>query len=157
MDLLINFIIWFFLGAFLILLISFTVYQKSYAFIKLNKKEKLSGNKKTIGLFFTTLIISLMLCFVTCFDISFFKDQIQVYLWNVFLINLLLVFFLSLFDALFIDLFILMIWKPKILNIPQNRPAIDFMKQHIKIQFSYGWIYKIMLALLGASIYIISR
>jgi hypothetical protein len=70
-------------------------------------------------------------------------------------LNLLLAAFLSAFDALFIDYFILLVWRPSFLAGKEEFPARERMLRHIKLQFSYGWIYKVALALIAAGLAVV--
>lgn len=65
-------------------------------------------------------------------------------------LNLGLAAVLSLFDALFIDLFLLVVWRPPWLNLPEGQPTRESMLRHIKLQFTAGWIFKIPRAIVGA-------
>ena len=65
-------------------------------------------------------------------------------------INLLLIALLSLFDALFIDYFILVVWRPAFLRLPAGQPTRAAMSRHIRLQFSAGWIFKVPIAVIAA-------
>lgn len=145
-----NIVIFFIIGDILILLLSFLIYgkiQKKYDIDKNNKKIKLY--KKLLSIFI--LISSSSLIFL--FDyFTFYKSGINNFV-TILLFNILLVFLISLFDALFIDLFILVYWKPKFLNIDKDKPSLDYMKKHIFLQFTFGWIFKIVIAIIGIGLY----
>lgn len=68
--------------------------------------------------------------------------------------NLILVLILVLYDSLFIDLFMLGVWKPRFLNIPED-VTLKSMKYHIKKTFILGWIIVVPLIMFGSAIYIL--
>ena len=70
-------------------------------------------------------------------------------------INLGLVALLSLFDALFIDYFVLLVWRPAILRMSAGQPTRAAMMQHIRRQLTAGWIFKVPIAFLGAVLAVI--
>jgi len=57
-----------------------------------------------------------------------------------------------LYDSFFIDLYVLGIWRPKILNIPKEL-TIESMKYHVKKQFTIGWLIVIPIVIFSSLIY----
>ncbi len=51
---------------------------------------------------------------------------------------------LSLFDALFIDYFLLLVWRPAVLKLPEGQPT-----RNVRLQLVKGWIFIVPIALLG--------
>lgn len=98
----------------------------------------------------TVMILTLMISFITIFDLWILPGESYSCLSLIFL-NLVLVALLSLFDALFIDLFLLVIWRPSFLRLTEGLPTRDSMLRHIKLQFTLGWIFKVPIAVLAAA------
>lgn len=92
----------------------------------------------------------MMVSFVSVFDLWVLRDT-PYPLGYLFLITLILIFCISLFDALFIDYFTLLKWRPKFLKLPEGQPTQSYIISHIKKQFTFGWIYKIIIAVLGVA------
>jgi hypothetical protein len=76
---------------------------------------------------------------------------------SIFALNLLLITLLSLFDALFIDYFLLLVWRPAFWRLPEGQPTRDRMMHHIRAQFTLGWLFKVPIALLAAGLSIVLR
>jgi hypothetical protein len=137
-------------GAVLFLLISFTIYRKSY-YYKKAQAEAEGGQPPTKKSLLVTLLILLVMVFsIAGFDYWILSDVALSYTYLL-LLNLGLITTLSLFDALFIDLFTLLVWRPKFFNLTEGQPTREQMVRHIKVQFTKGWIFKIPLALLAAA------
>ena len=105
-------------GAVLMLVLSFTVYRKSY-YYKKAQAEMASAVKKPgiLSRLVTLMILLSMILFFAIVDLWISSGESYTFVFlSVF--NLLLVALLSLFDALFIDLFLLVIWRPALLCLP---------------------------------------
>jgi hypothetical protein len=145
-----KFLVTFLIGAFLLLVLSFTIYRRSYYYQKAQAEAAGSDQKPGIlSRVITVGFLLVMVTFVVLFDRWVSPDGgFGFYLG----LNFLLVSLLSLYDALFIDWFMLVLWRPAVLNLPPGEPTRERMKQHIKLQFTKGWIFKGLIFVLGAGI-----
>lgn len=133
------------------LVLSFTVYRKSYYYKK--AKAEMVGVAEKPGILsrlVTLLILFSMILFFALADLWIsFGDSYT--FWFLSALNLVLVALLSLFDALFIDFFLLVVWRPALLHLPEGQPTRDSMMRHIKLQFTAGWLFKVPIAFLSAA------
>jgi hypothetical protein len=141
------------IGAVLMLVLSFTVYRKSYYYKK--TQAEMLGVKQKPGIqsrIVTLMILVGMILILAVVDlwISSGKSYSFGFMFG---LNLLLIVILSLYDALFIDVFILLVWRPAILRLPEGQPTQDLMMRHIKMQFTAGWLFKLPIALLSAGLW----
>ena len=138
-------------GAVLMLVLSFTVYRKSY-YYKKAEAEMLDVAEKPgiLSRLVTAMIFLAMILFFAVVDLWISSGESYSFAFlSVF--NLLLAALLSLFDALFIDYFVLVAWRPALLRLPEGQPTRDSMLRHIKLQFTAGWLFKVPIALLAAA------
>ena len=141
------------IGAVLMLTLSFTIYRKSYYYQK--AKTEAEGVKSKPGLLsrlITLLILLAMVGFFTLFDLWISSSGSHTFI-RFFSFNLLLIISLSLFDAVFIDYFLLVVWRPGILRLPDGQPTREAMLRHIKKQFTAGWIFMLPIAFFSASLF----
>ena len=149
-SLVLKFFVMFFIGALSMLVISFSFYRKSYFYKKSQAKDK--AGKPGLSSYLVTLTILLMfVASLFLFDLWISTDRVFSFFQYAGL-NLLLAALLSAFDALFIDYFILLVWRPSFLKSPEGFPTRAKMLRHIKLQFSLGWIFKIGIAVLAAGL-----
>lgn len=150
-GLMLKFFFTFILGAILMLVLSFTIYRKSYYYKKsvadVDKSVKKPG---ILSRLITVMILISMISFFTIFNLWVLSGESYSYIFLIFL-NLALVALLSLFDALFIDFFLLVIWRPPLLRLPEGLPTRDSMLRHVKLQFTFGWIFKVPIAIFAAT------
>ena len=137
-------------GAVLLFVLSFTVYRKSYYYQK--AQAEMLGVAQKPGVLSRLVTVGMMLSMILFFafvDLWISPDVSHSFVL-IFAVNLLLITLLSLFDALFIDYFVLLIWRPAFWRLPEGQPTRDRMMRHIKVQFTVGWLFKIPIALLAA-------
>lgn len=149
--LLFKFLVTFVMGSFLMVLLSFTIYRRSYYYMK--AKEQINPTSKKPGILsrlVTVMILLMMVVFLSLFNLWLLLDTPYSFGY-LFLITLILIFCISLFDALFIDYFMLLKWRPKLLKLPEGQPTKTYMISHIKKQFTFGWIFKIIIAILAVA------
>jgi hypothetical protein len=142
-------------GAVLMLVLSFTVYRRSYYYKR--AKAEMGGVADKPGILsrlVTLMILLAMILFFSFVDLWISSGESYTFVF-LFALNLLLVALLSLFDALFIDLFLLVIWRPALLRLPEGQPTRDSMLRHIKLQFTAGWLFKVPIAVLSAAFSIV--
>jgi hypothetical protein len=138
-------------GAVLMLVLSFTVYRKSYYYKKAKAEAVDVGERPGIlSRLVTLLILFSMILFFALADLWMSFGASYTF-WYLSALNLVLIALLSLFDALFIDLFLLVIWRPALLQLPEGQPTRDSMMRHIKLQLTAGWLFKVPIAFLGAA------
>ena len=134
------------------LVLSFTVYRRSYYFKK--AEAEMHGVQHKPGFLsriVTMVILLMMIVFFVVID--FWIASPELHSFTFFLIfNLLLAGCLSLFDALFIDTFVLVIWRPAVLRLPEGKPTREQMARHVRKQLTVGWIAKLVIALLAAAV-----
>jgi hypothetical protein len=139
-------------GAVLMLLLSFTVYRQSYYYKKTMAEAGRTGEKPgTRSRMVTLAILLAMVLFIALFDLWILDSRTRS-LAFLCALNLGLVALLSLFDGLFIDLFVLTSWRPALLRLPEGEPTRESMLRHLKVQFTAGWIFKVPIAVLGAAL-----
>ena len=145
----------FVVGAVLMLALSFTVYRKSYYYKKAEAEMLGIAEKPSIlSRLVTAMILLAMILFFAVVDLWISSGESYSFVFlSVF--NLLLAALLSLFDALFIDYFELVAWRPALLHLPEGQPSRDSMLRHIKLQFTVGWLFKVLIALLAAVLSIV--
>jgi len=151
MNIVWKFLVAFAAGAVLMLVISFTVYRKSYHYKKAMSEAGLGEEPGLLSRFVTAAFVLVTILFMALFDLWVAAGEARSF-WFLSALNLGLVALISLFDALFIDYFLLVVWRPAILRLPEGRPTRDSMLKHIKIQFTAGWIFKVPIAVLGAAL-----
>ncbi len=138
-------------GAVLMLVLSFTIYRRSYYFKR--AEAEMQGTEHKPGLLsrlVTLAILLAMILFFALVDLWVSYDGLQSF--AILLgYNLLLIGSLSVFDALFIDFFLLVIWRPAFLGLPEGQPTREAMISHIKRQMTAGWIVKVLIALLATA------
>jgi hypothetical protein len=127
-------------GAVLMLVLSFTVYRKSYYYKK--------AEAEMLGIAEKPRILSRLVTAIILLAMILFFAFLSVF-------NLLLAALLSLFDALFIDYLLLVAWRPALLRLPEGQLTRDSMLRHIKLQFTAGWLFKMLIALLAAAFSIV--
>jgi hypothetical protein len=144
-------------GAVLMLALSFTVYRKSYYYKRAQAEMADAAEKPgVLGRLVTLAILFSMILFFVIVDLWIASGGSYTFiLLSGF--NLALVALLSLFDALFIDLFLLVVWRPALLQLPEGQPTRDSMLRHIKLQFTAGWLFKVPIAVLAAVFAIVLR
>jgi hypothetical protein len=98
----------------------------------------------------TVLIFVLMVLFFVLFDLWISADASYSFEYLV-VSNLVLAILLSLFDALFIDYLLLLSWRPAVLHLPQGMPTREWMHRHMRVQFTVGWLFTTLIAVLGAA------
>jgi hypothetical protein len=138
------------LGAVFMFALSFTIYRKSYYYKK--AQAKVNGKAEKPGILsrlVTLMILLVMILFVILFDLWISTKELYSFAFLA-AMNLLLVTLLSLFDALFINYFLLLIWRPAFLRLPEGQPTRASMLCHIKLQFTAGWIFKVPIAVIAA-------
>lgn len=139
-------------GAALLVLISFTIYRKSHYYRKAQAEASGSAEEKGKGGWIVTVgILLFMVGFLVLFDL-WIRPQVGGFFHILAGCTLLLVLFLSAFDAFFIDSFLLIVWRPRILRLPDGFPTVESMRRHVALQFSKGWIFKVPIALTAAVI-----
>jgi len=140
------------IGALLLLIVSFTIYPKSYFYKKMAVENGRSGDKPGLGSYLVTILIfACAIALFVLFDIWLLSDNPYPFI-ALSIHNLVLAFLLSIFDAFFIDHLILLVWRPKFLNLPPGLPTRAAMARHIRVQFSLGWIFLVAIALSSAGL-----
>jgi hypothetical protein len=144
-------------GAVLMFVLSFTVYRKSYYYQK--AQAEMLGVARKPGVLSRLVTIGIMLTMILFFALVdlWISTNVSYSFWSIFVLNLLLIALLSLFDALFIDYFLLLVWRPAFWQLPEGQPTRDQMMRHIKVQFTLGWLFKVPIALLAAGLSIVLR
>ena len=137
-------------GAMLMLLLSFTIYRQSYYYKKTMAEAGIAGKPATRSRLVTVAILLAMILSLALFDLWVLSGETHSFVFLAAL-NLGLVALLSLFDALFIDFFLLVVWRPALLHLPNGQPTRDSMVRHMKRQFTAGWLFKVPMAVLGAA------
>lgn len=139
-------------GAILMLLLSCSVYRRSYYYKKaMAEADGVAREPSRWSRIVTLGILLIMILFIALFDLWIFSGEERTFV-VLSALNLGLVALLSLFDALFIDLYLLLVWRPALLGLPEGQPTRDSMLRHIRRQFTSGWVFKVPIAVLGAAL-----
>lgn len=142
----------FVLGAVLMVLLSFTIYRQSYFYKKARAEARGLEEKPGMGSRLVTVAIALaMVLFFVLFDLWLPPPASNPFV-TFSALNLLLAALLSLFDALFIDYFLLLVWRPALLRLPEGQPTRPAMMRHIRAQFTRGWVFVALIALPAAAL-----
>lgn len=152
MSILFKFLIAWGVGAVLMLALSFTIYRQSY-YYKKAKAESLGVAERPgiLSRLVTVAILFAMILFLTLVDLWVASPERYAF-GSLLVFNLALVTLLSLFDAVFIDYVLLVVWRPPMLRLTEGLPTRDAMSRHIKLQFTVGWVFKVPIALLAAGL-----
>lgn len=148
---------WKFLGAFLIgsllmIVLAFTVYRRSYYYQKARAEAGIGPEKPGLRSRVVTLLLLLaMILFFVLVDLWLLPDAPATF-WFLAAFNLALIALISMFDALFIDYYLLLVARPAVLRLPEGQPTREAMKRHVRLQFTKGWFFKIPIALLAAAV-----
>jgi hypothetical protein len=120
-------------GAILLFVLSFTVYRKSYYYQK--AQAEMLGVARKPGILSRLVTIGIMLSMILFFAFVdlWISPHVSYSFVLIFVLNLLLIMLLSLFDALFIDYFLLLVWRPAFWQLPEGQPTQDRMMHHIKV------------------------
>jgi len=147
-----NIIIWFLIGACLLNIITIGVFRSGLVY-KSRKKDGTLKKKMSFKGFLSFLImLILVLLFFLIFDYFVFRNTEQIkYIW-VLLMNFLLLLLLDFYDAFIIDILVLTKWKPGFLKLSEELTP-DSMRFHIKKQFTVGWSIKLPLILLSSAVF----
>lgn len=152
MNILFKFLGAFIAGAGLLLGLSFTIYRKSYYYKKAMAEAGLGEKPAARSRLVTAAMMFAMIAFFALFDLWVVSGEARSFVFLAAL-NLGLIAFLSLFDALFTDYFVLVVWRPACLHMPEGQPTRESMLRHIKLQLTAGWIFKVPIAILGATLF----
>ena len=152
MNIILNIIIWFLIGACFLNIITLYVFRTGLVY-KSRKKDGTLKKKMSIKGFLSFLImLILILIFFLAFDYFVFRDIGQIkYIW-VLSVNLVLLLLLDLYDAYVIDFLVLTKWRPGFLKLSEELTP-DSMRFHIKKQFTAGWVIKIPLILISSILF----
>jgi hypothetical protein len=139
-------------GAILMLVLSFTFYRRSYYFKK--AEAKMQGTEHKPGLLSRLVTLTILIVMILFFVlVDLWISSAGLHSFAILLgYNLLLIGSLSVFDAMFIDFFMLVIWRPAFLGLPEGQPTRESMMLHIKKQLTTGWIVKVPIALLATAL-----
>jgi hypothetical protein len=77
--------------------------------------------------------------------------QIELEFWPVFWLDLALIMILIVYDTLVIDWWVIGIWRPVFLQLPETMNKTE-MKEHIRRSFFVAPIFGVLLALVSAAI-----
>ena len=150
-TIIINLLIWFLIGAFLLNLIVFLVYTTGMVHTAREKDGTLKKKMSLKGLLAMLGMLLLILLFIQGFDYTTFRNVDPLRFSDILIANTILILLLVFYDSFFIDLFVLGKWRPGFLNIPEEL-TLESMKQHVKKQFTLGWLIVVPLILLSALI-----
>jgi hypothetical protein len=84
-------------------------------------------------------------------DFGLVQNEISLRFGNLFLLNYGVYLILFLFDTLFIDGFVIAVWRPKFLNLPEAMGK-ESMKSHILVSIPVGLLIGAVLALISTTI-----
>ncbi len=152
MNIIINIIIWFFIGACLLNIIVLAGFRTGIVYKSRRQDGTLKQKMPFTGVLSFLIMLTLILMFFLAFDYFTFRDLEQIkYIW-VLLMNLSLLLILDFYDAFIIDIFVLTKWRPGFLKLSDELTPAS-MKFHIKKQFTAGWIIKLPLLIICSTIF----
>ena len=111
-------------------------------------KDKIPASGK---LAMTILPISYLILQVFANYFSLVREDIILNYWNLFLLNYAIYLILFLFDTFFIDGFVLTVWRPAFLQLP-DAMGKESMKKHILISIPFGLVIGALLTLISTAI-----
>ena len=147
-----NIILWFLIGAFLLNIIVYAVYKTGIVHSARQKDGTLRKVQTLKGFISMICMLLLVIIFVVLFDYITFDKTGNISFIDLTITNFFLILLLVLYDSFFIDIFVLGIWKPKVLNIPKEL-TIESMKYHVKKQFTMGWLIVIPVIFICSLVY----
>ncbi len=145
----INLLIFFFIGCFLLLLLTFIVYKTRAVHKTRDSTGQLKTKQSITGLLIMFAVAALIILFFVLFGIFSFQINCgfpEKVLWIGVLMSALV-----LFDSFFVDLLLIGKIRPSFLNIP-SETTIDTMKEHVKKTFTVGLIFIIPIVVISAGI-----
>ncbi len=149
---LLHIFLWFFIGAFLLNIIVYYVYKTGLVHSTRQKDGTLKKRQTLRGVISMICMLFLIIIFIVSFDYKTFYHISNINYIDLTITNFILITLLILYDSFFIDLYVLGIWRPKILNIPKEL-TIESMKYHVKKQFTIGWLIVIPIVIFSSLIY----
>ncbi|MBN1409447.1 MAG: hypothetical protein JW969_01290 [Spirochaetales bacterium] len=149
MDIIINSLIFLITGLALFNLLIIFLFRSGVMYKSREKDGTLKKKMSINGLFVLITGLVVIIAFFLVYDYFTFRnrDFLTVLLGNFFLF-----LFFDLYDAFFIDLFVLCKWRPSFLKIREEL-SFESMKKHLKSQFTLGWIFKIPIILISTLVY----
>jgi hypothetical protein len=152
MNIIVNTMIWFLIGAGLLNIIVLVVFRTGIVYSNRKQDGTLKKKIPITGLLSLVIMLVLILIFFLAFDYFTFRNIGQIkYIW-ILLMNLLLLLLLDFYDAFIIDILVLTKWRPSFLKL-SNELTLDSMKFHVKKQFTVGWIIKLPLLLISSVLF----
>ncbi|MGD9202519.1 MAG: hypothetical protein PVI26_13230 [Chitinispirillia bacterium] len=157
MNYILNILLWFFIGANLLNIIVVVFSRTGIIYSKYNEKGELKKKVPLRGILSSFLMLLVIFLFFIIFDYFTFGRADSLNFISVLLVNFTLLLLVDLYDAFFIDLFVIGFWKPKFLKL-RDYYTMDSMKTHVKKQFTIAWIIKVPVVLICSSaFYVVSR
>ncbi len=135
---LLNLAIFFLIGCFLLLILTFVVYKTGLINKTRDSAGHLKKNQSIFGIIIMIIVFLLITFFFILFQLYSFDSKsnyFEMLLWT-FALMILLV----LFDSFIIDLLLIGKIRPSFLNVP-DETTIDTMRIHVKKTFTIGWIF----------------
>jgi len=149
MYMIVNLFVFFIIGCFSLLLLTFIVYKTGIVHKTRDSSGQFKKKQSIIGFIIIFLVAILIILFFVLFGIFSFKVNSgfpEKVLWTSILMMLLV-----LFDSFFIDLLVIGKIRPTFLNIP-NATNIETMKDHVKKTFTIGLIIIIPIIIISSGI-----
>jgi hypothetical protein len=149
MDNIMTILLWSLIGAGLLNIVVFIFSRTNVIYTKYDRNGELKKKVPLKGGLFTLLMLVLIIAFFMGFDYFMFRDGPTPAYPAILGVNTVLLLLLDLYDAFFIDLFVLGWWKPGFLHL-RDYYSLRSMQAHVKRQFTRAWALKIPLLLVSS-------
>jgi hypothetical protein len=144
------------LGGLLLLVLVVFVFKTGLVYESRDEQGLLKKRMSRTGLITIIGVLLLVVLFFFCFDWFAFQSVDHPPFLIIVLLNGILLLLLDLFDALVIDIVVLGMWKPVWLKLPEQLTQ-NSMWEHVKKQWTVGWIIKIPLLFLVTGVFVLTK
>ncbi|MBN1523134.1 MAG: hypothetical protein JW904_01520 [Spirochaetales bacterium] len=141
--------IWFLTGCMLLNILLIFVYRTDIVHAARKRDGTVKKKIPASGLLSMGIFLLFSGMYFLVFNFIFFQQYTENSFLYIFSANLVLISLLSLYDAFVLDIFVLAVWRPAFLHIPQEL-TVKSMTQHIRKQMTIGWLIKVPVAAASA-------
>jgi hypothetical protein len=147
--------IWSLIGAAGFSLIVIILFRAKVVFAARNEKGHLKKEIPLKGILSMLAFLILIVAFLVAANYaSLITKQITLGYWSLFLLNMAIIFILIAYDTLVIDWWVIGLWRPSFLQLPDAMNKTE-MKKHIRRSFVIAPIFGMLLALVSAAVSVI--
>jgi|GEM_PF-5797590 len=121
-------------------------------------RDEQGALKKTLGfksIFIIGLVLVSFVGWIYLFDAVMISSH-KAHFLQILLYNFVFVMMMALYDAFVIDLLVIGVIRPQILNLPETMNMTE-MQKHVKKQFSVGWLFILPIVIISTFVYMMLR